>query len=109
MAPQNAGTPSVPMNIAEMMVAIGRIEEKVNPVEQLVTRITSLEIEVEKLKESRPEKVKFVTIVTAIAASVAIVLGFANLQVIQQNRTQQAVQLEMLQKNQDQLIAKVKP
>lgn len=112
----NGEQASVPAMLVELMIANGRIEEKLNRVPELETEVRELKAQVSRLKElvtvlnaTRPEKTKFVNIVTAIAASVAIVLGFANLSIIQQNRTQQAVQLELLQKNQDALIQKVQP
>lgn len=128
---QNGETASVPAMLVELMVTNGRIveaqktiiigQEKLenrvmaenakleSRIGSLETRNRALEKLVERMDATKPEKTKFVNIVTAIAASVAIVLGFANLSIIQQNRTQQAVQLELLQKNQDALISKVQP
>lgn len=109
MSPQNAGSPSVPMNIAEMMVAIGRIEEKVNPVEQLVTRLAAAEADIKILKETKRKPITFGNVLTLIAASVAIMVGLTSLQAARDARTEQAVQIQLLQKNQQELQNKVKP
>jgi hypothetical protein len=124
--PQNGDTASVPAMLVELMVANGRMLETqkiiITGQEKLEARLLAENAKLEarvvllesqnrtqaekltRLDESKPEKTKLTTILTAVAASVAILLGFANLGVIQQNKTQQAIQLEMLQKNQEQLI-----
>lgn len=131
MTPQAGDSVLSENRLVALMVAIGRIEETQKTIitgqdklenrvmtenEKLEARIAALETHnraleklVERLDATKPEKTKLVTILTGVAATVAILLGFANLQVIQQNRTQQSIQLELLQKNQDELIKKTTP
>lgn len=100
---------SIPAMTAELMVAIGRIEEKLTRMENLEARMTTVESVVATLEATKPVRTPLVNIIGAIAGSVAIILGVANLTVIQENKTSQAIQLEVLKKNQDQLLEKVNP
>lgn len=108
--PMATGMNGVPENIAEMMVAIGRIEEKLSGYRDLEDRLIALEVQNRSIIESMPKKTPVPVIITSIAAIVAILIGLGTLserQTIAQNR-EQLEQIEQRQTNLELFIRKEK-
>lgn len=127
---------AVPEMTAQMMVVLGRVEEKqetlltaqnkfetriVEKYHKLEGRVTVLERENQKkdtkielleaelasVKRALPEKAKLGAWLTGIASIMAIVMVFANLNIMTENKQEQSVQFEILKQNQKEINEKV--
>lgn len=147
---------AVPEMTAQVMVQLGRMEEKQDnqlqsqnkfeirimdkhyktegrmtaaekEIQNQATRIELLEAEKEALKEankvlretiateintvkkSLPEKVKLGAWLTGLATVMTIVMVFANLTIMTENKQEQSIQFEILKQNQKEINEKVEP
>ena len=99
----------VPTSIAELMVAVGRIEILVTPIAGILVRLAEAELEIRELKAKQKEPIKFITIITSIALAVTIIVGVTTLMTAKEERAAQQVQIEILKRSNEDLQNKVTP
>lgn len=106
---QDAHGHTVPATFAEMMVAVGRIEEKLTRIERLENRLGIVEEKVTHLDATKPNRTPFVNWLTAGAAAMAMIVGGVSLQAQYSTQLATQAELQMLKTQQNKLTEKVNP